>query len=346
MDDARSRNEPSKSARGARIAGAVLAALSGGAVALFAVWSLAPQSLERFAPRAGDLAWLAIGAAGGLLGLGAGALLRAVTRGLRAGHAARRLDVPPLDAAAPADPARGAWLQVIAADRADLAARAAFEVAAHALATRRRVVLIDGSRDFRLHDCLGLSGRLGFRECMAGGLPALGLLQSGGFTGLFLLARGRQGNLEDWLPLDRVLEELRPHFEQVVLVFERRVPAVVGGVLAGRLASGWWAGPGKAAGRGPRSASAALAIPLFDIDLAAMPHPSLEALEARLAGVLAAPADAAVLEPFAAAPPGPIRVSPPAVLDCDLQVRQRLRFLAWMRRMRTERERAETAGRS
>lgn len=341
MDDARPRRSDNWIARCARIAGTVFAALLGGGVALFAVWSLAPLALERLAAPAGDLAQVAIGATGACLVLAIGARLGAVAR---RGRDVRRPDVAPLDPAAPADPARGAWLQVVAAARADLAARAAFEVAAHALATRRRVVLIDGSRDFRLHECLGLSGRLGFRECMGAGLPALGLLQNGGFTGLFLLGRGRQGNLGDWLPLDRVLEELRPHFEQVILVFERRVPAVVGGVLAGRLASGWWAGPGKAASRAARNTSAALAIPLFDIDLAAMPQPSLESLEARLADVLAIPAGAEGHEPFAAAPPGPIRVSPPAVLDCDLQVRQRLRFLAWMRRMRTERERAETAG--
>jgi len=343
MDDARPRrSDNSRVTTLPRIGGTVLAALLGGAAALFAVWSLAPQAFEALAPRARDLAWLAIGAAGGLVGLAIGGVVRALARR----RPARAPEVTPLDPAAPADPARGAWLQVIAAGRADLAARAAFEVAAHALAARRRVVLIDASRDFRLHEPLGLSGRLGFRECMAGGLPALGLLQNGGFTGLFLLARGRQGNLRDWLPLDRVLEELRPHFEQVVLVFERRVPPIVGSVLAGRLASGWWAGPGKAASRAAGDASAALAIPLFDIDLAAMPQPSLEALEARLAGVLAAPGGAGALEPFAAAPAGPIRVSPPAVLDCDLQVRQRLRFLAWMRRMRTERERAETVGKS
>lgn len=340
MDDARPR--PDDDSRIARHAGSVLAALIGGGAALFAAWSLAPQSFDRFASRSGDLAWVAVGAAGGLLGFAIAALVRTLVRG----GAPRRADVSPLDPLAPADPARGAWLQVVAAERADLAARAAFELSAHALAARRRVVLIDGSRDFRLHERLGLSGRLGFRECMSAGLPALGLLQNGGFTGLFLLARGRQGNLGDWLPLDRVLEELRPHFEQVVLVFERRVPTVVGGVLAGRLASGWWAGPGKAAGRAARGASAALAIPLFDIDLGPLPQPTLEALEARLAGVLAAPAALGEFEPFAAAPPGPIRVSPPAVLDCDLQVRQRLRFLAWMRRMRTERERAETAGKS
>ena len=340
MDDARPRSAHSNLVRATRVAGAVLAALLGGAAALFAVWSLAPQALEGLAPRTGDLARAGIGAAGGLIGLAIGAVLRSLARR----RPTRALNVTPLDPAAPADPARGAWLQVVAAGRADLAARAAFEVAAHALAARRRVVLIDGSRDFRLHERLGLSGRLGFRECMAGGLPALGLLQNGGFTGLFLLARGRQGNLGDWLPLDRVLEELRPHFEQVVLVFEGRVPPIVGSVLAGRLASGWWAGPGKAVSRAAGSASGALAIPLFDIDLAAMPQPSLEALEARLAGVLAAPGEIGAIEPFAAAPPGPIRVSPPAVLDCDLQVRQRLRFLAWMRRMRTERERAETVG--
>ena len=333
MDDARTRSDQPFSA--ARSAAVALVAVLGGTLALLAGWYLAPRLVDRFAAAGGNLAWAAIGFAGGAIGVAAFAAVRVSRRrapALEVGETHR-------------EPARGAWLQVVAGPRREAAGRAALEIAAHALASGRRVVVVDASRDFRLHEMLGLSGRLGFWECMQDDQPALGLLQNGGFTGLFLLARGRRNPLTDWLPLDRVLEELRPHFEQVILVFESRLPPVVGGVLAGRLASGWWAGPGTSRGRTATTASASLAIPLFDIDLAGTPQPSLEALEARLGALESASPTLPAHPPFVEAPAAPLRISPPAVLDCDLQVQQKLRFLAWMRRMRTERERAETSQR-
>ena len=49
-------------------------------------------------------------------------------------------------------------------------------------------------------------------------------------------------------------------------------------------------------------------------------------------------AAAPVVEPAAEVAPVAVAVSPaePVILDCDLQVRQRLRFLAWMRRVQAE----------
>ena len=38
-----------------------------------------------------------------------------------------------------------------------------------------------------------------------------------------------------------------------------------------------------------------------------------------------------------------IRLDVPGVLDCDLQVRERLRFMAWMRRVQADGRRAEVA---
>ena len=282
--------------------------------------------------------WLSVAAAGALAGLA----LFAVSRPGR-----RRRGGPAPHAAGPESPGdTRAWLHVVTGPKRELIARAVLELAAHPLSRHERVVVVDAARHLRLNEVLRLSPRLGFIECATQGLPALGLLQSGGFTGLFLLARGRSGRVTDWLPLDRVLEELRPHFDRVVLAFDERIPAVVGGVLAGRMFTGWWAGPGPDTQRSGSRASARLAIALSDLNLSPVPKASLEALEARLVAL----AGVASVEPVAAAPDPAdrpeIRVSPPAVLDCDLQIRQKLRYLAWMRRVRTEREGAETAGRS
>lgn len=312
-------------------------ALLGAALALAAARALAPFLLERIELSSGDWPFLAAVA---LAGAALGVLVPAsfgLVRTLR--HPA---DEPP-PAHDPAAIAGG--LHLVAGGARDRVARAVCELVAHGLARDERVVVVDTTRAFRLHRPLGLSARLGFVECMAQGQPALGLLQSGGFTGLFLLARGRTAKLADWLPIDRVLEELRPHFDRVILAFDPQTPAVVGSLLAGRLMHGWWAGPGSAGNRAAVRASNRLAIALSRIELAAIPKASLEAIEARLVGF--ARPEPAPPPPVPIAPGPPLRflVSPPAVLDCDLQIRQKLRFLAWMRRMRTEHDRAETAGR-
>jgi hypothetical protein len=281
--------------------------------------------------------WAAVALAGML----AGAVLFAALRALR-----RRPELPAPLAAPGADPAdERDWLQVVSGGKRDLIARAVCELAAHPLSRRQRVVVVDASRHLRLNETLRLSPRLGFIECVTQGLPALGLLQSGGFTGLYLLARGRHGRVTDWLPLDRVLEELRPHFSRVILAFDSNIPAVVGGVLAGRFFTGWWAGPGPAKAKAGAQASQRLAIALADLDLSPVPKASLEAIEARLVALAGVVSVAPAAGPVSTAAPAEFRVSPPAVLDCDSQIRQKLRYLAWMRRMRTEREGTETANR-
>ncbi|MEO5618996.1 MAG: hypothetical protein ABIS67_14600 [Candidatus Eisenbacteria bacterium] len=264
-----------------------------------------------------------------------------------AGRARRRERNGAAGLASPAaDPGDGSvWLHVVTGGDRKSIARAVCELAAHPLARRQRVVVVDASRHLRLDQVLRLSPRLGFVECLTRGLPALGVLQSGGFTGLFLLARGGRARVTQWLLLDRLLEELRPHFSRVILAFDESIPTVVGGVLAGRWFRAWWAGPGPAARRAGSRAAARLAITLTDLELGPVPKASLEALEARLvslAGVVSlAPAPC---QPSADVPVV-FRVSPPAVLECDLQIRQKLRFLAWMRKMRAERQGSETAGR-
>ena len=74
-----------------------------------------------------------------------------------------------------------------------------------------------------------------------------------------------------------------------------------------------------------------------------MPEATLEAMSTRVlvlrpAGPATEPAPitAPVLAPVPAPRQAPLE---PIVLDCDLQVRQRLRFLAWMRRVQAEDQR-------
>ena len=76
-----------------------------------------------------------------------------------------------------------------------------------------------------------------------------------------------------------------------------------------------------------------------------MPEASLEVLLARVAAlrpvvVVPEPAPLGRQAPVSrpAIPATPLE---PIVLDCDLQVRQRLRFLAWTRRVQAEHRRAE-----
>jgi hypothetical protein len=265
--------------------------------------------------------------------------------GLGALAATRRREVPDAGTLMAHDPLGGAWLQVVAGGSRIAVARAAFELAARSLARRERVVIVDAAPRLRLHRPLRLSPRLGWSECARQGLPALGVVQNGGFTGLFVLAHGRAARVVDWLPLDRVLEELRPHFGRVILAFDDSAPVVVGGVLAGRIMDGWWAGPGRSRDRNARRLSDHLAIALHDMSLPDSSEATLEGMARRLAelgaeGPPEAEPESGPSEPaLDDLPPGSI--SEPAVLDCDLQIRQRLRFMAWMRRVQVERRRRE-----
>jgi hypothetical protein len=177
----------------------------------------------------------------------------------------------------------------------------------------------------------------------------LGLVQYGGWPGFYLLAHGdakRRG--AGWPGLGQRLDDVRPHFGRVIVCVDRDAPSALGDALAGRPLEGWWA---EFVGQLPGAAmelSGRLGIAFSGIDLAAFPEVVLELLGQRSRQLAPAqvPAPAAVaattapmalpvLEAVPVAPPEPV------VLDCDLQVRQRLRFLAWMRRVQTETRREE-----
>ena len=246
------------------------------------------------------------------------------------------------------DPAAGLpWLHVVAGPSPAGAVRAALELAAQAIARRERVLVVDAS-SVKLHERLGREARWGLMECLQGDMPVLGLVQYAGRPGFYLLARGHVARTAAWAGLGRCLDDARLHFGRVIFVVDRATPREFGDALVGRPLEGWW---GAAVSRLPQAAvevSARLGIAFSGIDLARMPKVSLEMLSARvveLAAALPAPVPAEVIEVPEAVEPEPLpifEIEPePIVLDCDLQVRQRLRFLAWMRRVQSEGRQAE-----
>lgn len=223
--------------------------------------------------------------------------------------------------------------------------RAAFEVAAHALARGERVLLVDGSDRWALHEPLGADARWGLLESLAADLPVLGLVQYAGAPGLYLLPHGRPERAVGWSSVGRKLDEVVPHFGRVVLVLDPQAPVELGDALRGRAMEGWWAGAEGRAGRGRSAAVSRFGILFHALGLQGVAEASLEGLIARVEA-LGPVAEAPVAVPLAVAEPAVPTVVPanplePIVLDCDLQVRQRLRFLAWTRRVQAEHRRAE-----
>jgi len=270
---------------------------------------------------------------GGLVALFA-ALLGLRARGLNSRGAARRADGGSTRDPSAAEP----WIHVVAGPSAANAVRAALELTAHALARRDRVLVVDAGNG-RLHERLGREARWGLMECLQGDMPVLGLVQYAGRPGFYLLARGHAARSAAWAGLGRCLDDARLHFGRVVFVIDRSTAREFGDALAGRPLEGWWAEPGRHRAAAAIELSAKLGIAFSGIDLAAIPKVSLEVLGVRVAELAAAlpvaieptPPERALPEVPAVAPP-----PEPVVLDCDLQVLQRLRFLAWMRRVQSE----------
>jgi hypothetical protein len=240
-----------------------------------------------------------------------------------------------LGAAPPRAPEEtSAWLHVVSGPTVPALSRAVFELAARFLAGGHRVLILDGAPRLRLHQRFDRESRWGMVECLGRGLPVLGLVQDSGRLGLYLLAHGAPGGTVAWPGIARVLEDVRPHFGRAILAVDPDAPAAVGEALAGAHLEGWWPQGGsearRAAGIGGR-----LGIPFGELDLEAMLQPRLEALDARLWHLVAPPPPAEVpgaepVEAVAAAPAEPVS------LDSDPGVRERLRFLLWMRRVETE----------
>lgn len=244
------------------------------------------------------------------------------------------------------DPAdRSAWLHVVSGPTSVCIARASLELAAHALANGERVLVVDGGPKLRLHERFGREARWGLMECLLADMPVLGLVQYGGRPGFYLLAHGNPTRGEGWASLGQRLDDARPHFGRIILALDTHAPRAIGDALAGRTLEGWWGDASGQLGKGAVELSTRLGIAFSGMDLSVMPEESLEVLSGRVRALMplqpvlqaAAPEPLEVVPVAEVAPPVP----EPVVLDCDLQVQQRLRFLAWMRRVQSETRPAE-----
>jgi hypothetical protein len=241
--------------------------------------------------------------------------------------------------------ARASWLHLVSGPTPASVARAVVELSAHALARNERVLVVDGSRRLKLHERFGREARWGLMECLHADMPVIGLVQYGGRPGFYLLAHGNTARVDGWAAIGQRLDDARPHFGRIVLALDATAPREIGDALAGRAIEGWWA---ESASRLPQAAlelTERLGIAFSGMDLSVVPHGSLETLAGRSRALaLLAPEPPAELPPLPVAVEAPVaEVAPsePLVLDCDLQMRQRLRFLAWMRRVQSERRRTE-----
>lgn len=245
---------------------------------------------------------------------------------------------PRLGAVPPRAPeATGAWLHVVSASSVPLLSRAVFELAARLLAGGHRVLLVDGSPRLRLHERFGRESRWGVTECLHGGLPVLGSVQDTGRLGLYLLAHGTPGRGLEWSRLAATLAAARPHVGRAILALDPDAPAAIGESLTGMHLEGWWPQGGRearrAAGIGGR-----LGIQFSDLNLDGLLVPRLEALEARVWGLIVPPieVEAPPAETPGATPAEVQDETAPVHLASDPRVRERLRFLLWMRRVEAE----------
>ena len=236
-------------------------------------------------------------------------------------------------------------LHIVTGLRSEVVTRAALELAARRLAAGDRVLLVDASPRWKLHDRLGKDPRWGLLECLATDMPMLGLVQYAGHPGLYLLPHGKAERAIGWSPLGRKLDEVLPHFGRIVLAIDPRSPAAIGDALRGRPMEGWWVGAEANGSGSAERVTTRLGIAFRPLHMAGLPEATLEAMAARV--TMLRPASDA-LEPAPIQPPVQVVAKPvpkpplePIVLDCDLQVIQRVRFLAWMRRVQAEEQRAQ-----
>jgi hypothetical protein len=277
----------------------------------------------------------------------------------------------------PRDPRRAwdaelGWLHVVSGPDPARIAHAAATLAGGFVERGDRVLLVDAGGRLRLHERFGGDTRWGLGECLAGEVPLLGAVQAAGRAGFFFLAHGAPRHAGPWDELSGLLEETRGHFDRVLLALDPKVSRAAALPLGGRVLEAWWAEPGPGLPRSALALSERLGIPFSCFELnwlmeamresgptapVQVPGPSPEGEAAVEQPVCLA--DAAALAP---ADPGPDGESAEpeetpsisdevieaaacsggdaVVLGCDPQVRERLRFMVWMRRVRAERRAA------
>ena len=279
----------------------------------------------------------------------------------------------------PRDPRRAwdaelGWLHLVSGpDRARIA-HAVATLAGGFLERGERVLLVDAGERLRLHERFGGDTRWGLGECLVGEVPLLGAVQVAGRTGFFFLAHGAPGDAGRWDDLSGLLEGARTHFDRVLLALDPRVPRAAALPLGGRVLEAWWAEPGPGLSRNAVALSERLGIPFSCFDLNWLMKTALEVEPAAQVPAPGPPpsgeeagapqptciVDAQVialgdrergeeaLEPMVEVVSGPAEAieavarsgGEAVVLGCDLEVRERLRFMIWMRRVRAERRAA------
>jgi hypothetical protein len=257
------------------------------------------------------------------------------------------------------------WLHVVSGPDAGRIARAVATLAGGFVERGERVLLVDAGRRLRLHERYGADTRWGLGECLAGEVPLLGAVQATGRPGFFFLAHGAPGLAGRWDSLSGLLEDAQAHFGRVLLALDRQAPREAALPLGGRVLEAWWSEPGPDLPRAAVALSERIGIPFACFDLDWLAQDTLEAGEMLALRAEDAPADAPEPAPqaeplavFAVEPceeqapagseaaPEPVAVAgavasdrgEAVVLDCDVEVRERLRFLLWMRRMQAERQ--------
>lgn len=266
---------------------------------------------------------------------------------------------PPPPARSPE--ATAAWLHAVSGSAPEAIARGAFELAARFLARGGRVLLVDAGPRLALHRRFGRESRWGVVECLTGTMPVLGLVQDTGRLGLYLLAYGTPARRIHWPQLGRLLEEAKPHFGRAIVAVESDAPEAIRGALEGWHLEGWWAGDSRS-DRHRHGLTQRLGIHAGFLDVDAMPHATPEHLDARLwtlaAGMDREARDATLIEtadppanadtpreadeiavtavPAVAEDPSTIlaaSVREQSIVESHPQVRERLRFLLWARRL-------------
>ena len=234
-----------------------------------------------------------------------------------------------------------AWLQIMSGPDPEHLTRGLFEAANALIEHGERLLIVDGARRLRFHDAIRGEAGPGLLECMSGLLPIDEAIQGSAEERLCFLPRGNPMSSEAWPQLGRLLLEARPHFDRVVLALDFAAPHDLDPALEGLGAIGWWCPDGSAS-----ILAAALAerigIPMRNIRLP-LPEEAIPELEVPRATAFAPgprPAPAAAYVPYPVLGERDVRprIEPP-VVDCDLQVRERLRFLVWMRSVQAEGQR-------
>jgi hypothetical protein len=250
------------------------------------------------------------------------------------------------------------WLHVVSGpDRARIA-HGVGTLAAGFAARGERVLAVDAGQGLRLHERFGGDARWGLGECLDGEVPLLGAVQAAGRPGFYLLACGGSGLAGRWAALSGVLEEARRHFDRVILALGVGAPGAAALPLGGRVLEAWWAEPDRQLPRRASDLGDRLGISFTNLNLDWLMQGEREVVETPAARALVAPpapleAPAAEEAPpdepaevlvFAAPDGAPAAAEfppeAPLALDCDREVRDRLRFMVWMRRVQAERRSA------